>query len=134
MNTTIQVSPTDVIRDEIARFVEAARKRSESDPDQRRRTQRRYHRSWPLRVCLGQNLLTVALHNASPLGMAFLTSQSIMLDQVIFVKLFCNDDHCPYVPAIVRHVTCKDYGTLVGCEFLSDDENLCNEALHRPRQ
>lgn len=123
-----------VIRREIERFLEAARERAEPDLDRRRRAQRRYHRSWPLLVCVpnGNNLgkdLGVPLHNASSLGIAFLSPMHIDVGSVVFIKLFWHEELCPRVPAVVRHATPTGHGYLVGCEFTLADEGICKRAV-----
>ena len=141
------IAPADsvvAVRREIDRFVEAARKRSEHDPSQRRRSCRRYHRSWPLLVSLDRAPfeaderddvndehadISVALHNGSELGIGFLSPQSMSIGAMVFIKLFAYDDGCPRVPAIVRHVTPTVHGYLVGCEFYSANEYACSRGL-----
>jgi hypothetical protein len=123
-----------VIRREIERFLEAARERAELDLDRRRRAQRRYHRSWPLLVCVpgGRTLgkdMGVPLHNASALGIAFLAPVHIQVGSVVFIKLFWHEDLSPRVPAVVRHATPTGHGYLVGCEFALADETICRRAL-----
>lgn len=128
---------THVVRQEVNRFLEAARKRSEDDGDHRRRTRRRHHRSWPLLISLtGKPFdpdISVALHNASELGIAFLASFSVPVGSRVFIKLFCYDDFCPRVPAVVRHVTETEHGFLVGCEFELNNESACLHALELGR-
>lgn len=50
-------------------------------------------------------------------------------DTIVFVKLFCHDNVRPRVPAIVRHATQVDHGYLVGCEYLLNDVQLCDQAI-----
>jgi hypothetical protein len=134
MSVAVEPQPVEVIRCEVERFVEAARKRSESDPDPRRRTTRRYHRSWPLAIWFNGLDFGAALHNASDQGLAFLSNCPIARDQVVFIKLFGYDDDCPYVPVVVRHSTRTEHGFLIGCEFQLADEALCREALLQNQQ
>ncbi len=129
-------SASDQIRGEIARFIQITQERSESDSSyQRRRTRRRHQRSWPLTVSAPSGTTTreisVALHNASPLGIAFLSSVMIRDGSVIFLRLFWHDGSGPCVPAIVRHATPTEHGYLIGCEFSAEDESLCEIALSR---
>ena len=111
---------------EICRFMEAARERGEFDFERRRRAQRRYHRSWPLLMSFGDSHLgpdmCVALHNASPLGIAFLCSQHIPVDTTILIKLFWHDESGPFIPAVVRHSTRNHHGYIVGCAFAIERE------------
>ena len=116
-------TPVEVLRQEIERFMELARQRSEWDDDRRRRGRRRYCRSWPLLICLDDDPLApqeigVALHNASELGIAFRTGQSIKPGMRVAVRLFWHDDTAPMIPAVVRHSTPLGGGFLIGCEFM----------------
>ena len=105
----------------IIRFIENVRCRSESDGEQRRRSIRRYHRSWPLEVGLpadqGGGTMTVALHNGSYQGISFLCLVKVTVDSRLTVRLFWHDEGCPMIPVVVRHVTPTPNGYLVGCEF-----------------
>lgn len=129
MSTVVESTAAEVLIETIERFVEAARQRSEVDPDQRRRAERRYHRSWPLGVSFNQSEFSAALYNASPQGLAFLSTLPIPPDSLVFVQLFCHDPFSPRVPAVVRHATNTPHGFLVGCEFTLGDEELCRQAL-----
>jgi hypothetical protein len=129
MSITVDLRPVEVVRNEVARFVHAARQRSESDSVQRRRSQRRYHRSWPLVVWFDGSDSGAALHNASDQGIAFLSCCPMTPDSVVFVKLFGYEEGCPCVPAVVRHSTQTEHGFLIGCEFELADESLCQEAI-----
>ena len=134
MTRTAGTSATFVIQREIDRFMRVAIDRSEYDATyQPRRAQRRYHRSWPLVVCTpgtaGGTDLSVALYNASPLGIAFLSPTALANCSTVLVKLFWHDEDGPRVPAVVRHVTPTEHGYLVGCEFAQADETLCEMAL-----
>ena len=113
----------EVLRREIERFMELARRRSEWDDDRRRRGRRRYCRSWPLLICVGENEddyeeRGVALHNASELGLAFRTNREIETGTRIAIRLFWHDDAAPLVPAVVRHCSHIRGGMLIGCEFI----------------
>jgi hypothetical protein len=131
-------APVVVVRREIGRFIEAARKRSEHDPHHRRRSRRRHHRSWPLLVSLSgkpfEPDISVALHNASELGIGFLSPVTMLAGTTVFLKLFSYDDFCPRVPAIIRHVTSTEHGFLVGCEFEVANEHACNRAVELGRR
>jgi len=118
-----------ILRKEIDRFLDSARKRSECEAIHRRRAKRRYHRSWPLMVIYDSIELSVALHNASELGIAFLSSRMIPEDTTVFIKLFCHEDFGPCVPAIVRHQTPSDHGFLIGCEFDLSNHHICMKAM-----
>lgn len=106
----------------IVRFVTAARQRCEYTVHPRRRAKRRYHRSWPLMVILphrdGPAELTVALHNVSVDGVAFLTRMPVAPGSRVQIRPFWHDETCPWVPAIVRHSTPTAAGYLIGCEFV----------------
>ena len=113
----------EVLRREIERFMELARRRSEWDEDRRRRGRRRYCRSWPLLICVGENGIEcaefcVALHNASELGLAFRTNRELETGTQIAIRLFWHDDAAPLVPAVVRHCSSIRGGMLIGCEFI----------------
>jgi hypothetical protein len=134
MATVIDLRAVDIIRSEVERFTDVARQRSESDPVQRRRSRRRYQRSWPLAVMLDGADVSAALHNASDEGIAFLSHNPVMPDTVVFIKLFCYDESAAYVPAVVRHSTSTEHGYLIGCEFALSDEALCREAIMKSPQ
>lgn len=134
MATAVELCAVDVVRGEIERFADAARRRSESDPVHRRRSKRRYHRSWPLAVLCDGEEMSAALHNASDEGLAFLTCGPVNAGSTVFLKLFCYDESGQYVPAVVRHCTYSEHGYLVGCEFELADENLCTQALKHSQQ
>lgn len=131
MATAVELHAVDMVREAVERFAEAVRHRSESDPIQRRRSKRRYQRSWPLAVRYNGAQMSAALHNASDEGIAFLSPGPILPGTVVFVKLFCYDDSATYVPAIVRHSTNTEHGHLVGCEFAVWNEPLCLKALRQ---
>ena len=128
MATAVELRAVDLIRTEIERFADAARRRSECDPVHRRRSRRRYHRSWPLAVLYDGVEMSAALHNASDEGIAFLSCGPIEPGRIVFIKLFCYEESCPYVPAVVRHSTPTEHGHLIGCEFELADERGCQEA------
>lgn len=134
MATALELRAVDVIRTEIERFADAARHRSECDPVHRRRSSRRYHRSWPLAVLCDNVDMSAALHNASDEGIAFLSCGPIEPGCMIFIRLFCYDESCPYVPAVVRHSTSTEHGYLIGCEYELADEAVCQEALRHSQQ
>lgn len=138
MSTVVSVyEPTVVVRQEVSRFLEAARKRSEHDGHHRRRARRRHHRSWPLTVSISgkpfSRDVSVALHNASELGIGFLSPIRMLAGSTVYIKLFCYDDFCPRVPALIRHVTPTEHGFLVGCEFDLGNEAACNRAVELGR-
>ncbi|MCP4590165.1 MAG: PilZ domain-containing protein [bacterium] len=128
MNTTKLIDKSAsalVVRREISRFIEAAQERGEFDFDRRRRAQRRYHRSWPLMVTIqrgaAEESFCAALHNASPLGIAFLCSRPLPEGATVLLRLFWHDESCPLVPAIVRHASSTPHGCLIGCAFTVRD-------------
>ncbi|MCK4659594.1 MAG: PilZ domain-containing protein [Phycisphaerae bacterium] len=120
-NPTIRLALGAELWREIGRFIVAARERGELDIDHRRRHLRRCHRSWPLLVALNDPYdnegMGVALHNASPEGIAFLCPRRIPVGSTIYIKLFWHDETAPFVPAVVRHVTKNHHGYIVGCAF-----------------
>ena len=120
---------------EIDRFIAAARERSEYDIDTRRRAMRRYHRSWPLLVSYlrGDDEISAALHNASVGGIGFLCERKFPVGKLVLVKLFWHDDLALRVPAAVRHLTPYPEATLVGCEFVIDDESACQAGFYANR-
>jgi len=134
MATIVDLRAVDLIRNEVERFTSVARRRSECDPVQRRRSKRRYHRSWPLAVLHHGVDISAALHNASDEGIAFLSHNPVAPDTVVFIKLFCYDESAAYVPAVVRHSTGTEHGYLIGCEFALTDETLCREAIMKSPQ
>jgi len=135
--TATAYEPAVVVQREICRFLEAARKRSEHDGHHRRRARRRHARSWPLLVSISgkpfEPDVSAALHNASDLGIGFLSPVSLLVGSTVYVKLFCYDDFCPRVPATVRHVTPTEHGFLVGCEFDLNNPDACNRAVELGR-
>lgn len=114
-------SPAELER-EIARFMEAASKRSEVDLHYYRRRQRRHHCSWPLAIldpCDPEQCEhNAALHNATTLGIAFLSRQPFECGQQLLIRLFWHDEGATRTPAVVRHCTPTDHGYLTGCEFV----------------
>ena len=134
MATAVELRAVDVVRGEIERFADQTRRRSECDPISRRRSKRRYHRSWPLSVLCEGVEMSAALHNASDEGIAFLSHSPVTPDIVVFIKLFCYDESAAYVPAVVRHSTHTEHGHLIGCEFAMMDEKLCREAIRKSPQ
>ncbi len=116
-----RVETLDITR-EIARFLEMAQQRCEVHSHPRRRTRRRYHRSWPMTVRLGHDEameeFAVALHNASEMGIAFLCCREVLVDERVGIKLFWHERDGAFVPAVVRHCTPTHHGHIVGCEFV----------------
>jgi hypothetical protein len=131
------LEPTLVVRREVDRFLEAARKRSEHDGHHRRRARRRHHRSWPLLVSVSGRPfdpeISAALHNASELGIGFLSPNNLLVGSTVYLKLFCYDDFCPRVPVTVRHVTATRHGFLIGCEFDLTNFTACCQAVELGR-
>jgi len=110
------------LRREIGRFLRTARERGEMDCTRRQRARRRCQRSWPLLVTIEDQPedqhRCVALHNASPSGIAFLCPQRIPPCTTVLIKLFWHDEFSPFVPAVVRHATRKLDGYIIGCAFV----------------
>ena len=110
------------LRREIGRFLRATRVRGELDTDRRRRGRRRCHRSWPLLVSFENRYdysdMCVALHNASPLGIAFLCSRPIPVGTTVLIRLFWHDEFGVFVPAVVRHASPNHHGFIIGCVFV----------------
>ena len=113
---------SEAVAEEIARFLDAAQQRCEILHSPRRRRLRHYHNAWPLEIRLNHNEpaqeFAAALHNATDVGLAFLSPRQITSGTRIFVKLFWHEADAPRVPAVVRHNTPTEQGNLVGCEFL----------------
>jgi hypothetical protein len=124
-----------LMRQEIDRFVEAARVRAEYDIDTRRRAMRRYHRSWPLLVSDADGITeySAALHNASVDGIGFLCDCPLPLQGLVFIKLFWHENSALRVPAVVKHTTRCSGGILVGCQFALNDEAACRAGLRARR-
>ena len=124
-----------LMRQEIDRFVEAARVRSETWPGTRRRAAQRYHRSWPLLVGeLGAAAdVSAALHNASRDGIGFLCDCEFPIGGTLLIKLFWHESSALRVPALVKHATPYKGVTLIGCEFALDDEEACQAGLKAER-
>jgi len=124
MNTTTSTTESAcgaTVRREIGRFLRATRGRGELDTDRRRRGRRRCHRSWPLLVSFEDRHdcsdTCVALHNASPLGIAFLYPCPVPVGTTVLIKLFWHDEFGVFVPAVVRHASPNHYGFIIGCAF-----------------
>ena len=128
MIESTETEPVAVLQQTIDRFVDTARQRGEHRVHPARRSGRRYQRSWPLSIALTRDDRTldisVALHNASQQGIAFLAPQGIEVGTLLHVKLFWHDEDCPRIPAVVRHCTPTKGGYLIGCEFVLWDENV----------
>jgi len=121
----LEVEPLSrVMSREIGRFIQAVRQRSEVDEDRRRRARKRYRRSWPMSIAFRDDCKaaehSVALHNASELGVAFLSTRCIEENRTIYLRLFWHDEQSPRIPAVVRHITPVRDGFLIGCEFTLD--------------
>ena len=114
------------LRREIDRFLVCVRQRGHSQSTGYRRKELRHERSWPLqieRLDLADSAeFSVALHNASASGIAFLTAEIIPPDTMIAIRLFWQRDAGPTVSAIVRHATATEHGYLIGAEFLVEDD------------
>ncbi|MFQ5491834.1 MAG: PilZ domain-containing protein, partial [Phycisphaerae bacterium] len=119
-----------LMRGEIERFMASARVRSEVDLNTRKRSHRRYHRSWPLLVSDAQGITEVsaALHDASAMGIGFLCDASLEVGSLVFIKLFWLEDSGLRVPAVVKHISDHRRATLVGCKFAVDDPAACAAA------
>jgi hypothetical protein len=124
-----------LMRREIDRFVQAARVRSESQVENLRRANQRYHRSWPLLVAAlgGTEDVSAALHNASTGGVGFLCDCEFPVGGTVLIKLFWHESSSLRVPAVVRHTTPHKGVMLVGCEFALDDEEACQAGLKTER-
>jgi len=122
---------SSLMRREIDRFIAAARERSEFDIDTRRRSMRRYYRSWPLLVSTfrADGEISAALHSASANGIGFLCPRQFPVGRIVLVKLFWHEEAGLRVPAIVRHASPYRDTILVGCEFALDDEAACQAGL-----
>jgi hypothetical protein len=117
---TLQATTPELLQEEVNRFVAAVHRRSECDQELLRRAEPRFHRSWPLLVRYGGTGISAALHNASSMGLAFLSPLRIEIGSVITVRLFSHDEDSPWVSAKVRHATPTPDGFLIGCEFRVD--------------
>jgi hypothetical protein len=130
-----EITVEEQLRGEIARFVAAAKDRSDQRTRGGRRSQDRYRRSWPLVVGVqkstGYTDLSAALHDASASGIAFLSPVAIADRSAVFIKLFWHEPDCPRVPAVVRHVTPTEHGYLIGCEFAPADASVGGLAVLR---
>ncbi len=119
---------------EIRRFQEYARLRATKDPEMRRRSQQRYHRSWPLLISHIDNGVFIehsaALHDACDHGIGFMCDELHAMDAQLFVRLFWYDSTALRIPAAVRHVTTTPQGNLIGTEFQLHDLQACEMALY----
>ncbi len=118
---------------EIERFRSFAVQRAGHDGPPSRRRRRRYHRSWPLEVTVGQNGSTqhhsAALHDASEFGIGFMSQCLFEKNAVVYVKLFWHEATALRIPAIVCHSKPGPNGVLVGVEFAIHDAGLCEASL-----
>lgn len=134
MNTAMppETAGAAMMSREVDRFILAARERGEYDAVARRRTMRRYHRSWPLLIgnSNGDDEISAALHNASANGIGFLCGRAFAVGQLVLIKLFWHDEAGLWVPAAVRHVTPCHNAMLIGCEFALGDESACQAGLY----
>ncbi len=138
MQQQVDRTSAEALRNEIARFMNAAVKRGNTDLYQNRRSSVRYHRSWPLFVTRMDTPksrdLSVTLHNISNDGIGFLCDEGIPVGSVIGVKLFWSDPEAPRVPAVVRHVQITQEGILVGAQFMVHDHELCSLVTRQSAQ
>lgn len=113
---------------ELVRFLVAARKRSSVSVGGRRRAGPRHRRTWPLVVTMGPDddepQFSAALHDASPEGIGFLFDRRLRVGRTLYLKLFGYMDSPLRIPAVVRHVTPRPHGYLVGCEFAVDTDEV----------
>ncbi len=118
---------------EITRFRGFAERRAGHDGPARRRRRKRYHRSWPLEVTVGPHgsarHYSAALHDASEIGIGFMSDHMFEKDSVVYIKLFWHEATALRIPAVVRHSNPGPNGVLVGVEFAIHDAGLCETAL-----
>jgi hypothetical protein len=122
---------------EIARFLHSTIRRSNSDLYYNRRTEMRYHRSWPMfvaRLDVKQPQdVSVTLYDISREGVGFYCDDGFPIGTPIAVKLFWSDPTSPRVPAVVQHNKITLEGTLVGAQFVLNDTQMCKLAdLSKP--
>lgn len=129
--------PCGVIRREVERFLTQARQRGEGDGEQRRKVRRRRQQCWPLLVSFGgrpgDRDYRATLHDASEHGIALVLEASVPVGTTVYVKLFASMEFCPRVPALVKHVTRRQGGYLIGCEYVLEDATVCERALELGR-
>ncbi len=116
------------MKQELVRFLVATRKRSSASVPGRRRSAERHRRTWPLVVTMGPDddepQFSAALHDASPEGVGFLFDRRLRVGRTIYLKLFGYMDSPLRIPAVIRHVTPRRHGYLVGCEFAVDTDEV----------
>lgn len=116
------------IKLELVRFLVAVRKRSFVSMGGRRHAGERYRRTWPLVVTMGPDddepQFSAAMHDASPEGIGFLLDRRLRVGRTLYLKLFGYMDSPLRIPAVVRHVTPRPHGYLVGCEFAVDTDEV----------
>ena len=118
---------------EITRFRSFAEQRAGHDGPPSRRQRKRYHRSWPLEITVGRESsaqhYSAALHDASEIGMGFMSDHMFEKDTIVYIKLFWHEATALRIPAIVRHSNPGPNGVLVGVEFAIRDAGLCETSL-----
>ena len=128
MITAEPVSDLCEVRIELARFLIVTQKRSHTTIAGHRREVTRHRRTWPLTFALscddGAPEFSAALHDASPQGVGFLCDRRVAVGATIQLKLFAYSDSVLRVPAVVRHVTRRQHGYLIGCEFAIDTDDI----------
>ncbi len=120
---------SELLSSEIARFMDAAIKRGDSNLYHNRRSTVRHHRTWPLFVARmdaeDTGDLNVTLRDISLQGIGFLCDAGFPVGCVLGIKLFWSEPNAPRVPAIVRHNQITLEGTFVGAEFAVNDPEAC---------
>ncbi len=118
---------------EITRFRSFAEQRSGHDGLPLRRRRKRFHRSWPLEITVGRDgsaqHYSAALHDASEIGLGFMSDHMFEKDTIVYIKLFWHESTALRIPAIVRHTNPGPNGVLVGVEFAIHDAGLCEASL-----
>ena len=123
----------ELFQREITRFRSFAEQRAGHDGPPSRRRRKRYHRSWPLEITVGRESsaqhYSAALHDASEIGMGFMSDHMFEKDTIVYIKLFWHEATALRIPAIVRHSNPGPNGVLVGVEFAIHDAGLCESSL-----
>ncbi len=127
---------SEMFEREIARFIEATSAQHGEALYRNRRDTVRYHRSQPVlvsRVDEGiQDDIAGTLQDVSKSGLGFICDFGFPAGSILCIKLFWQDPSAPRVPAVVRRVNMLQEGILIGAQFATNDQEVCQMLEHGP--